>query len=121
MNIAAMMSAVGALSQSNPLVKQVVDSLFSTMSQNPAAVQDISQAIEKIAGMKNLSVQELISSGGLGRAMLEKFTAGKVLPEAKETELQSMVCDQCGFVHYQVVETIKPSPMSMLQGIAKAS
>lgn len=121
MNLAAMMSAVGALSQANPLVKQVVDSLMATMAKDPAAVQDISTAIEKIAAMKNLSVQELISSGGLGRALLEKFTAGKVLPETKETELQALQCDGCGKVHYQVVEIVKPSPLAMLKNVAQAS
>ncbi|ACM91130.1 P12 [Pseudomonas phage phi2954] len=116
------MGAVNALGQANPLVKSVIDSLMGTMAKNPAAIQEISSVVEKIAQMKNLSVEELINSGGLGRALLEKFTQGAVVQEEKVTELQSMSCDKCGHIHYQMVEQYRPrSPLAQLAGVAKAS
>jgi len=116
-NIAAMMSAVNQLSQANPLVKAVVESLMGTMAKNPEAIQDISSAVEKIAELKSTSVEQLISGGGLARALLERFTQGKVVEEKPFTELQSMVCDGCGKVHFQLVEGFqpaKPAPVSQV-------
>lgn len=121
MDIGTLLSVVSSLEKAHPIVKSVVDSLMASIASDPGTMQEISTAISKIAELKSVSVTELIQNGGLARAMLEKISSGGILKEETVAELQSMTCDGCGKTHYQLVESVRTSPIAAVAQVLAAT
>lgn len=102
-----MFAALGMLSklrELHPDVAKGVDALIGSLAGDPGVVDGFVRALNELARLKDMSVEELIKSGTLGRVLLEKATTGVVAPEVRSTAYSVMRCPHCGEFIYDKEE-----------------
>lgn len=91
----AALGLLGRLRDLHPEVAKGVDALVGGLTGNPGVLEELLGILNEIAATKDMSVEELISSGTLGRVILEKATTGVVAKEVRVDQYAAMKCPHC--------------------------